>query len=203
MKLYYSPGACSMASHIILNEVGQPFTIEKVNLRSKETETGADYRKINVRGAVPALMVDNGEVLTEGAAILQYIADTAGAIDLAPPTGTMARARVQEMLNYVASEVHKAYSPLFAPNQPDEIRAANLANVARKLVWMETVLSDGRPFLTGQNFTVADAYAFVVVGWSPMLGVDLAAFPNLSAFLARVGERPSVAKTLKAEGLAA
>jgi len=202
MKLYYSPGACSLASHIILHEVGADFSIEKVDLRAKVTETGADYWAVNAKGSVPALATDEG-VLTEGVAIMQYLADKAGATTLAPTPGTMARARVQEVLNFVSAEVHKGYSPLFNPALTEEGRTAALANLNRKLAMLEAALADGRDYLTGADFTLPDAYAFVVTGWSDRLGVDLAAYPKLQAAMARVGARPSVAAAMKAEGLTA
>lgn len=200
MKLYYSPGACSMASHIVLHETGTAHEIEKVDLRAKKTETGADYWAVNAKGAVPAL--DTGEgVLTEGPAILQFVADKAGATTLSPPAGSMARARMQEALNFVGSELHKAYSPLFNPALADDARTAAKALIAKKLGWLEGLLADGRDFLTGAEFTVADAYAFVVTSWSGKLGVDLTEFPKMQAFLDRVKGRPSVVAAMKAEGL--
>lgn len=201
MKLYYSPGACSLASHIVLCETGTPHSIEKVDLRAKKTESGADFWAVNVKGSVPALELAPGEVLTEGPAILQYVADRAENTSLSPEAGTLARARMQEMLNYVGSELHKAYSPLFNPALSDEARPAALALVAKKLGWLESRLADGRDFLTGAEFTVADAYAFVVASWSRMLKVDLTDFPKLQAFLARVAARPAVTEAMKAEGL--
>ncbi|MDT8855413.1 glutathione transferase GstA [Paracoccaceae bacterium Fryx2] len=203
MKLYYAPGACSLASHIILHEVGRPFTIERVNGKTKETETGADFRAINPKGAVPALETDGGEVLTEGAAILQFIADNGDVAALSPPPGSMARARLQEMLNYISSELHKSFSPLFRPGLTDEGRAAALDTIAAKLGWLERTLSDGRPYLTGDAFGVADAYGFVVTGWSGMLKVDLSPFPHILAWRARLADRASVQAAMRAEGLAA
>ncbi len=190
-----------MASHIVLHEVAKPFTIEKVNLQSKVTETGSDFWKANPRGAVPALETDEG-VLTEGAAILQFVADSAGRADLtggAP--GTMKRARVQEMLNYISAEVHKSYSPLFRPGMTDEARAAQIGIINGKLASLEALLADGRAYLTGPDFTVADAYAFVITGWSPMTGVDLSGFPQVVAWRERLVGRPSVVAAMRAEGL--
>lgn len=201
MKLYYSPGACSMASHVILNEIGKPFEIEKVDTKTKVTETGSDFWAVNAKGAVPALDIGNGEVLTEGAAILQYIADANGAIELAPATGTLARARVQEMLNFVASELHKSFSPLFYPNRTEEEIAATKQTIGKKFDWLESRLADGRDYLTGAHFTVADAYAFVITNWANVKDISLAKWPKLEAFVARVGARPAVLATLKAEGL--
>ncbi|MBD9374254.1 glutathione transferase GstA [Rhizobium sp. ARZ01] len=202
MKLYYSPGACSMASHVVLNEIGKPFEIEKVSTKTKVMESGRDYWAINPKGAVPALEIENGEILTEGPAILQYIADANGATELAPPAGTLARARVQEMLSFVGSELHKAFSPLFHPGKTDAEKDAAREMVGKKFDWLESCLSDGRAYLTGSAFTVADAYAFVVANWSSVTGISLAGWPKLTAYVERIAARPSVQATLKAEGLA-
>lgn len=201
MKLYYSPGACSLASHVILHEIGKPFEIEKVDGRTKVTEHGTDFRTINVKGAVPALDIGGGEVLTEGAAILQYIADSNGATELAPPTGTLARARVQEMLNFVASELHKAFGPLFMPGSTDEGRENAKQTIGKKFDWLESRLADGRAFLTGGTFTVADAYAFVISNWANMMQIPLDAWPKLKAYVERIGQRPAVQAAMRAEGL--
>ncbi|OCJ14037.1 glutathione transferase GstA [Rhizobium sp. AC44/96] len=201
MKLYYSPGACSMASHVVLHEIGKPFEIEKVSTKTKVMESGRDYWAINPKGAVPALELDGGEVLTEGSAILQYIADTNGATDLAPPAGTLARARVQEMLSFIGSELHKSFSPLFHPGKTDAEKDAAREVLQKKFEWLESRLADGRAYLTGSNFTVADAYAFVVTNWSNVTGVSLEAWPKLKDYVARVGARPSVQAAMKAEGV--
>lgn len=201
MKLYYSPGACSMASHVVLHEIGKPFEIEKVSTKTKVMESGGDYWAINPKGAVPALQLDGGEVLTEGSAILQYIADTNGATDLAPPAGTLARARVQEMLSFIGAELHKSFSPLFHPGKTDAEKDAAREVLQKKFEWLESRLADGRAYLTGSNFTVADAYAFVVTNWSNVTGVSLEAWPKLKDYVARVGARPSVQAAMKAEGL--
>lgn len=200
MKLYYSPGACSLASHIVLEEVGLPYTIERADLRTKATETGGDLRSINPKGAVPTLVLDSGEVLTEGVAIMQFVADQAGATDLVPSSG-LARARVQEMLNYVASEVHKTYSPLFRPGVSAEVKTAQLAQLDVKLGTIEALLADGRDYVTGPAFCPADGYLFTVTNWSKQLGHDLAPFPGIEALRARVGARPAVQAAMAAEGL--
>lgn len=200
MKLYYSPGACSMASHIVLREIGKPFAIERVDGATKTTETGADFWAVNPKGKVPALQVE-GEVLTEGPAILQYIADASGAETLAPRPGTLGRARVTEVLNYTGTELHTAFGPLFNPASDDAAKDAARANVARKFDWLETRLADGRAFLTGANFTVADAYAFVVSNWANFTGIPLASWPRLQAFVERVAARPAAQDAMKAEGL--
>ncbi len=201
MKLYYSPGACSLASHIMLQEVGRPFEIETADIRAKTTASGGDFRAINPKGAVPALQLDGGDVLTEGVAIMQYVADAAEARHVLPAAGTLARARVQEMLNFISAEVHKSYSPFFRPGMTDEARAAQTDLLNSKLVWLENTLSDGRAFLTGDSFTPADGYLFTVTNWSASLGHDLQAFPHIGALRNRVAERPAVQAAMKAEGL--
>ncbi len=201
MKLYYKPGACSLASHIILKEIGKPFDIEKVDTATKTTEMGADFHAINQKGAVPVLETGDGERLTEGAAILQFIADSNGAEALAPKPGTMARARVQEVLNFTASELHKAFGPLFSAKSDDATKDAARADVARSFDWLEARLADGRVHLTGKAFTVADAYAFVVANWANFTGISLSPWPKLKAFLDRVSARKSVQAAMKAEGL--
>ena len=202
MKLYIKPGACSMASHIILAEIGGDYAVEMVDTANGETASGANYREINPKGKVPALEVE-GEVLTEGPAILQFLGDQAANRDLAPTGGTMARARVNEVLNFTGTELHIAFGPLFNPASTDAQKEAARQAVAGKLDWLEARLADGRPHLTGQAFTIADAYAFVVTNWANFSGIALSRWPNLSAFMARVASRASVQKVLKAEGLAA
>ena len=201
MKLYIKPGACSLASHIVLHELGLPHEVEKVDTAAKRTESGADYDAINPKGVVPALQLDGGEVLTEGPAILQYLADSAGNEALAPKPGTLDRARVQEVLNFTGTGLHAAFKPLFSPSSDDAVKAKARENIGQQMVWLENLLADGRPFLTGANFTVADAYAFVVANWSPRVGVDLARWPNIAAFVQRVAQRPATAKAMQAEGL--
>ena len=199
MKLYYTPGACSLASHIALYEAGAKFQIERTDLSTKTTETGADFTAINPRGAVPALAFDSGDVLTEGAAIMQYVADTANPA-ATPAQGTLARARLQEALNYVATEVHKTYSPFFGPLS-DEARAAQVDRLNARLSVIEAKLSDGRAYLTGADYSPADGYLFTVTNWSSMVGHDLSDFARISALRARVGARPAVQAAMKAEGL--
>lgn len=201
MKLYYKPGACSMASHIVLNEIGDAFTIEAVDTVTKRTASGADYLRINAKGKVPALETE-GEVLTEGPAILQYIADRKDRLDLAPQAGTIARARLTEVLNFTGTELHVAFGPLFNPTTDEASKAAARTAVGAKFDWLEQRLSDGREFLVGNGFTIADAYAFVVANWANFVGINLAGWPHLSAFMQRVATRPAVQKTLQAEGFA-
>jgi glutathione S-transferase len=201
MKLYYKPGACSLASHIILNEIGEPFTIEAVDTQARRTAGGADYSRINIKGKVPALEI-GGEVLTEGAAILQFLADSKSRRDLAPEAGTLARARLAEVLNFIGTELHVAFGPLFNPASEEAARAAARKTVGAKFDWLESRLADGRSHFTGESFTIADAYAFVVTNWANFTGIDLSAWPKLSDFMQRIGQRASVQASLRAEGLA-
>jgi glutathione S-transferase len=200
MKLYYAPGACSLSPHIVLREVGSSFALERVDLATKTTESGEDFRKVNPKGCVPALELEGGVVLTEGAAIVQYIADAAGAADLAPPVGTLARARVQEHLNFVASELHKAFGPLFHADASEEAKRTASASISGRFDQVERVLSDDRPYLLGEQFTVADAYLFVVSRWAAPTGIGLDRWPRLSAFVERVGDRPAAKAAMAAEG---
>lgn len=201
MKLFYTPGACSLSPHIVLRELGLPFALESVDLRTKKTESGADFTAINPKGYVPALQLDDGEVLTEGAAIVQYLADKHAPGTLAPASGTVERARMNGHLNFVSAELHKAFGPLFNPAVTQEAREAAVANIGRKLDVVEATLADGRPYLTGLDFTVADAYLFVVLSWAPKLGVDLARWPGLREFSERVSARAAVQAALAAERL--
>jgi len=201
MKLYYMPGACSLASHIALQEVGADFDIEKVDTSSQKTETGEDFSDITSKGLVPALKLDDGEVLTEGAAILQYIADQYPDAGLAAKPGTLARARVQEHLTYVSSELHKSFGPLFADSASDEQKEAAREIVGKKLDHINKILSDGRQYLVDNKFTVADAYLFVVANWSNFTGIDLSKWSNVADFVKRVSEREKVQAAMQAEGL--
>ncbi|KFC73836.1 Glutathione S-transferase domain protein [Bosea sp. LC85] len=201
MKLYYAPGACSLSPHIALREAGLPFTLEKVDTKTRTTETGADFTTVNPRGYVPALQLDSGEVLTEGAAIVQYIADLKPEAELAPKAGTLARARLQEELNFIASELHKAFAPLFSTTLGDDARREAKEKVARRFGDVEQKLSDGRPYLLGETFSVADAYLFVVTNWANHTGVALDAWPKLQAFMQRLTGRNTVRQAMQAEGL--
>ncbi len=201
MKLYYAPGACSLAPHIILQELGKKFDIEKVDLKSKKTEVGSDFSKINTKGYVPTLEMNaKGDVLTEVSTILQYLADKAKATKLLPKAGTMARYRAMESLNFVASELHKGIGGLFNPAMPADGKKAITDRVSVRLTWLDGLLSK-QNFLTGKSFGVADAYAFTVISWCKHVGIDIAPWKNIGAFMARVGARPAVQAALKAEGL--
>ncbi len=200
MKLYFSPNACSLASHIVLKELGLPFDAVQVDLRSKRTAAGADFTAINAKGYVPALELDDGRVLTEGTAVLQYLADLKPAAGLAPAPSSFERYRLQEWLGFINSEIHKGFSPLFNPAITDAGREAAKAQLARRLPIVERAL-EKQDYLLGR-FSVADAYLYVVLGWAGKLGVDLGPYPALARFLARVGERASVKAARAAEGLA-
>ncbi len=200
MKLYYSPGACSLAPHIALREAGLPFTLEKVDLRAKQTEHGADFTAINPKGYVPALELDDGSLLTEAGVMLQYIADQAPASELAPAFGTMARYHLMETIHFIATELHKSAGALFNPAAPEEWRQVVHGLLGRRFGFIENRLGD-RPYIEGAQFTVADAYLFTILSWSRPLKIDLTPWPGLSAYVARIGSRPKVIETLQAEGL--
>ncbi|MBQ4853444.1 glutathione transferase GstA [Rhodanobacter sp. B2A1Ga4] len=200
MKLYYSPGACSLSPHIVALEAGIPLQLEKVDGKAKRTEHGADFWQINPKGYVPVLVLDSGEVLTEGPAIVQYLADQKPASGLAPANGTLPRYHLQEMLGYINSEIHKSYSPLFKPDTPEATRAERKEYLAKRYQFIEGVLAK-QPFLLGDKFTAADAYLFTVTNWAKHVELDLSAFPSLLAFQKRVAARPAVQAALEAEGL--
>ena len=202
MRLFTTPGTCSLACHIALYEAGANFTAEVVDLRSKTLAGGGDYRAISPKGAVPALEVSPGEVLTEGVAIMQYVADSRGGAGVVPATGTLERARMQEAMNYISGELHKTgYGPLFRPGLSDEAKAAQLAVIDTKLGWLEGLLSDGRDYLVQGGYTLADGYLFTITGWSAKMGHDLSRFPNIVALRARVAARPAVQAAMRAEGM--
>jgi glutathione S-transferase len=198
MKLYFSPGACSLASHIVLQELGLPFEAVQVDLMKKTTKSGRDFATINPKGYVPALELDDGAMLTEGPAILQYLADRRPETKLAPANGTLERYRLQEWLGFINSELHKQFSPLFNPATPEQTKDSARKAIARRLGYVEGQL-DGRAFLMGDAFTVADAYLYTVLGWTKHVGVDLAPFPNVVAFRERVDARPAVQAAQAAE----
>ncbi len=198
MKLYFSPGACSLSRHIVLRELGLPFDVERVDTKAQKTASGADFTAINPKKYVPALQLDDGQVLTEGAVIVQYLADRKPDARLAPQPGTLERYRLQEWLNYIATEVHKSYSPLFRATE--EQRPALRDALAPKLDFVARQL-EKRPFLMGEGFTVADAYLFTILNWSKVVGVELGRWPALKAYVERVSARPAVRGALEAEGL--
>jgi glutathione S-transferase len=200
MKLYYSPGACSLSPHIVARECGQRIDLVKVDLGTKRTEKGEDYRKVNPHGYVPALELDNGTVLTEGPAIVQYIADKAPGSGVVPAAGTIERYKQLAWLNHITSELHKSMGALF--NERMAAQAGDLIklNIAARLATLDKHLA-GKDYIMGKQFTAADAYAFTVLGWGKYVGVDVEKYPNIKAFMARVASRPKVQEALKAEGL--
>ena len=202
MKLFFSPGACSLAPHIVLREAGLAFTLEKVDLAKHVTAGGADYYGVTQKGQVPLLQLDDGALLSEGPVITQYVADLAGRKDLAPAAGTLPRYRVMEWQNYITSELHKSFAPLFSPDFDDTAKGQHKALLRKKFEWVNSRLSD-TPFLTGDGFTAADAYLFTVANWARHVALDLADLSHLQRFLARVAERPAVREAMKAEGLLA
>lgn len=199
MKLYYSPGVCSLSPHIVAREAGIPLDLVKVDLNNHKTETGEDYYTINPRGYVPLLELDDGTRLREGAVLVQYLADRAPAAGLLPPAGTVDRIQVQEWLTYVGTELHKQFYWLFHSG-PAEIQQAQRARIATRLAELNEHLA-ARPYLAGKRFTVADAYAFAVINWCGTVDIDVSRYPNLDAYMARVAARPKVREALHAEGL--
>jgi glutathione S-transferase len=200
MKLYFSPGTCALAPHIILCETGLPFETEKVSLSSKKTTSGGDYRAINPKGYVPALQLDDGAVLTEVAAVLQYVADRAPEKQLAPAAGSMEHYRLLEWLNFIASEVHKSFGLQFKPNIPEETKQAMRDIITARFDIVEKQLQ-GRDYLLGNQFSIADAYLFTVGSWAPHLKFDLGPWPAIQAYMQRVAARPAVRAAMMAEGL--
>ncbi len=200
MQLYFSPGACSLASHIALREAGVPFEAVKVDGRAKKTASGEDYWQVTAKGYVPALRLDDGQVLTEGTAILPYVADQNPAAKLAPAAGTLDRYRLHEWLGYINSEVHKGFGVFFTPGATDEAKAAGKTNLAKKFVFVQQQL-EGKDYLVGNAFSVADAYLFTVLGWTRVVGIDLGEWPGLKSYHARILTRPAVQAAMKAEGL--
>ncbi|HEY9239343.1 MAG TPA: glutathione transferase GstA [Burkholderiaceae bacterium] len=201
MKLYYSPGACSLAPHIVLNEAGLPYTLVKADLKTHTLAAdGSDYYPVASKGQVPMLELDSGERLTEGPAINQYLADQVPARKLAPANGTMERYRLQEWLNFITSELHKGIGGLFNPAMPEEGKAVLRAKAGDKLKWVDQQL-EGKQYLMGDAFTVADAYLFTVTNWTAHTGIDISGLKNLGAFQARMAARPAVQAAMKAEGL--
>jgi glutathione S-transferase len=200
MKLYYSPGACSLSPHIVSREAGIPLDMEKVNLAEHKTEKGEDYTKINPKGYVPALRLDDGSLLTEGPAIVQYLGDQKPGSGVVPAAGSMDRYHVQEWLTFIGTELHKRFGMLFDKASSADAKESAKANIMKRLAYLNDQLA-GKQYLVGNNFTAADAYAFTVVNWTNFLGIDLKPYPQLVAYMQRVGGRPKVQEALKFEGL--
>ena len=200
MKLYYSPGACSLSPHIVLHESGLAFTPVLASTKTHKLADGTDYYTINPKGYVPLLELDDGQRLSEGPAISQYIADKVPEKKLVAPWGTMERYRQIEWLTYIGTELHKVFSPLFMPNMPEEAKAIFRARVLSRLEWVNQQL-EGRPYLMGDSFSVPDAYLFAVTNWTKFVGVDISGLPHLGAFMQRMAARPAVRQALEAEGL--
>lgn len=198
MKLYYAPGTCSLVPHIVLRETGTPFALARVDLRQHRIEGGGDLHAVNPKGKVPVLELSDGRRLTEGSVIAQFIAEQAAAHALLPPPGDPARYRVLEWQAYVSSEMHKVFSPLFNPRLDPVAKRVFVDELRRKFLWIDTQLSE-RAYLTGAQFTLADAYLFVVAGWSRLVGLNLADLPHLQAWLAGIAARPAVRDALQAE----
>jgi glutathione S-transferase len=200
MKLFYGRGTCSLASHIVLHEIGGKFEVEQVDLKAKQTAGGADYTKINPKGYVPALQLDNGEVLTENVAILTFLSEVNPQAGLAPTGGSESKYRLLEWLGYISSEIHKTYSPLFAPTTPDAYKATLQDKLKLRIGYVDAHLAN-RQYLFGDRFSAADAYLFVVLSWSPSRNVDLSSFANVQAFQQRMSQRPAVQAAMRTEGL--
>jgi glutathione S-transferase len=201
MKLYFSPGSCSLSPHIVLREAGANFELEQVNNQEKKTKSGKDYWTVNPKGQVPCLELDNGDKLTEGPVIVQYVADQKPAAGLAGAAGTMERYRIQEWLNFTTSELHKTFGPIFRPTTPDAFKDISRANLGKRFDWIDQQLA-GKQYLMGDKFSIADAYMFTVMRWSPRVNIDISKWPNIKAYVDRVAARPKVQEALKAEGLA-
>jgi glutathione S-transferase len=200
MKLYFSPGACSLSPHIAMYEAGLQFEAIMAPTKTHKLPDGSDFYAVNPLGYVPFLTLDDGRTLHEGPAIVQYIADQAPDKHLAPAAGSFERYKLQEWLNLISTELHKGFSPLFTPNMPEEAKAMAKERLVSRLKWVDGELA-GKQYLMGDQFTVADGYLFVVTNWGQYVGVDVAPFANLVAYRARVGARPAVIAAMKAEGL--
>lgn len=200
MKLYFAPGTCSLSPHILLRETGIPFALERVDLHAQKLADGQAFHNINPKGKVPVLETPNGEVLTEGAVIAQYIAESAGESGLLPPPGTLARYRVLEWQTFVTTELHKTYGPLFNPAVDASAKPVFVRELRRKYEWIDSQLIDN-DYLAGEHFTVADAYLYVVSRWAALVGVKIDDLTNLGRYLARISARPAVQAALRAEGL--
>lgn len=199
MKLYYAPAACSLAAHIVAREAGVGLDLVRTSTKDKTTESGADYLAINPKGAVPALEMNDGQVLTENAVIMQYLAAQAPGANLVPADGD-ARWRQLELVNFVATELHKGFSPLFNPATPADYRPLVVEAINKKIAFLEGVLG-GKTYLTGDTFTIADAYAYTILNWTRFTGIDLSPYPKIQAFMERVAARPAVQHAMREEGL--
>ena len=202
MELFYAPGACSLAPHIVAREAGLPIDLVKVDLAKKKTASGEDFSAINPKGYVPAVRLDDGEVMTEAATLVQYLADRNPASGLAPAFGTPERYKLMEWLTFISSELHKTFAWLWYPTTPEATKDAVKAKLATRFAWLDGELQ-GRDYLMGKTFTAADAYAFTILNWAGMLKVDLDPYANIKGFMARVAARPQVQEALRAEGLIA
>ena len=200
MKLFYKPGACSLASHITLRESGKDFTLDGVDLMKKRLENGDDFFAINPKGQVPALLLDDGTLLTEGVAIMQFLADSVPDRQLLAPVSTVSRYKTLEWMNYIATELHKGFTPLFRPETPEEYKPTVRAQLEKKLQYVNASLKDDQ-WIGGARFTIADAYLFTVLGWSRVVGFSLDGWPDIQAYAGRVAARPAVQRAMKAEGL--
>jgi glutathione S-transferase len=200
MKLFYTPGACSLSPHIVLGELGLPHELVKVDLSTQLTEDGHDFSTINPKGYIPALLLDDGELITEGPAIVQYLADLKPEAGLLPAAGTLARIRVQEWLTFIGTELHKNFTPLFKPGASADWKAAASSSIERNFTYLEAILAE-RDYLTGDNFCVADAYLFTVINWTFFLKMSLAQWPALVDYHYRIATRPAVQMVMRAEGL--
>jgi glutathione S-transferase len=199
MKLYYSPGACSLSPHIALREAGLAFDLVRVDLATRKTETGDDFRTVNPNGYVPVLILDDGTVLMEGPAIVQYVADQAPGKHLAPENGTLPRYRLQSLLNFISTELHKSFTPLFNPAASEDWKQAARDVIAERMTYLQGQMAG--PYLLGEQFSVADGYLFTVLGWCKYVNFDLSPWPRLGEYLGRIAARPAVLEALKAEGL--
>ncbi|MEB4675356.1 glutathione transferase GstA [Enterobacteriaceae bacterium G50] len=200
MKLFYKPGACSLASHISLRESGLDFTLVGVDLQKKVTETGEDFLKTNPKGQVPTLQLDDNTVLTEGVAIMQYIADSVADRQLLAPVSSISRYKTLEWLNFIATELHKGFTPLFRPDTPEDYKPTARALLEKKMAFIDSELAD-RDWISGSRFTIADAYLFTVLRWAFAVKLEMSGYKNIAAYMARVAARPAVAAAMAAEGL--
>lgn len=200
MKLFYKPGACSLASHITLRESGKDFSLIGVDLMQKRMENGDDFLKVNPKGQVPALLLDDNTLLTEGVAIMQYLADSVADRQLLAPVGSINRYKTLEWLNFIATELHKGFTPLFRPDTPEEYKPAVRALLDKKLAYVDESLANAE-WITGSRFSIADAYLFTVLRWAFAVKLDMAGYKHIADYMARVAARPAVAAALAAEGL--